>query len=615
MARLLGAGDLQAIARYYAHLEDADELAESSRAFAQHPDLVFAVLRQPGLDDFDVGRLCSRYHLHLLPQMRKGGILDDPEPLLEAIHQSLFAAVRNTPALARDTDHWLVHCRSLGEFCETTGELVRARDWYKQAVATAEARVGDAPGAEPNVRVLVPLLEKLGEQYAALGEPTRALEQYALALSHRERLGERDVWPGLARIGDYCRALGRPTQALTYYQRLVTARTRRLEEAPADTENALGLATARRTVGELLWAAGNVSQALDAFERAQAAAEGLYQQLPDDGACGRELVTCLWRLGDAAWALDDLNQAVLHLERSVESGELLANRHAGQAENARLLLRSLNWLGELHKSIAEPELALASWKRALVVAEDLVERNPHNLDDMRELCYCLSRLGQLCEFLEKGTLSVHYSRRGWCLWDTHLAPGARNQYLRDLETAYYDPAQFAVPAENVGEAQAYWRKCHETLRTLANKGKHLDDEAQKSTRPFGPSGANAFTGQDSEVGRVGLRRRADVVDRARASGAFGSEVEGQCRGRAAGWYGMGRQSHRARSLDGRVSAGHSYGRRLDPPRPRRGTPRFIGRLDLGEASSGDRMSLALHLARDDVQQPDMAFAGRFVWSI
>jgi tetratricopeptide (TPR) repeat protein len=479
MERSIAAGETDALARYYAQLENQEELREATLAFARHPDVALAVLRQPGLGDDDVGRLCAHYHLHLLPQLRTDGILKDPEPFLEAIHQRLFAAVRNSPALARDTDHWLVHCRCLGEFCAATGELVRARDWYKQAVATAEARAGDAPGAEPDGRVLVPLLEKLGEQYAALGEPTRALEQYALALSHRERLGERDEWPGLARIGDLCRALGRPTQALAYYQRLVTARTRRLEESPADTENALGLAAAVRTVGELSWAAGQVSQAMDAFERAQSAAEGLYQQVSDDGACGRELVTCLWRLGDAAWALDSLAHAEQQYRRRVEVADTLARRDDSPSDDARLFLKGLNGLAELHKANGEYEQALSELSRALAVAQGLVERNPDSFEDGRELCYSLMRLAEIRTALGRTTLTAECTQRAYLLW-SRLAPQAeRPLYLRDLETVCYDPAHFSQPAENGGEAQAYWRKCHETLRTMAHTSKHLDDEAQK----------------------------------------------------------------------------------------------------------------------------------------
>jgi tetratricopeptide (TPR) repeat protein len=479
MAHLIAAGESDAIARYYAHLENLDELTEATLAFARHPEVALAVLRQPGLEDHDIGRLSSHYHLHLLPQMREEGLLKDPEHFLEAIHQRLFAAVRNTPALARDTDHWLVHCRCLGEFCATTVELVRARDWYKQAAATAEARAGDASWAEPNVRVLVPLLEKLGEQHAALGEPTRALEQYALALSHRERLGERDTWPGLARIGDLYRALGRPTQALAYYQRLVTARTRRLEDSPAVTENALGLAAAMRTVGELFWAAGQVSQAMDAFEQAQSAAEGLYQQVSDDGACGRELVTCLWRLGDAAWALDHLAHAEQQYRRRVEVADTLARRDDSPSDDARLFLKGLNGLAELLKANGEYEQALSELSRALAVAQGLVERNPESFEDGRELCYSLMRLAEIRTALGRTTLTAECTQRAYLLWN-RLAPQAeRPLYVRVLETVYYDPAHFSQPAENGGEAQAYWRKCHETLRTMAHASKHLDDEAQK----------------------------------------------------------------------------------------------------------------------------------------
>lgn len=529
MARLLGAGDLPAIARYYAHIEDADELTEATHAFARNADLVFAVLRQPGLEDHDLGRLCSRYHLHLLPQMRQDGILNDPESLLEAIHQRLFAAVRNTPALARDTEHWLVHCRCLGDFCAATGELVRARDWYKQAVATAEALGGNDTEAESSIRRVVPLLDRLGEMYAALGDPARALDRYALALSHRERLEEREVWPGLARVGDLYLALGRPTQALTYYQRLVTARTRRLEEVPADTENALGLAVAQRAVGELLWAAGQVCQALDAFERALSAVEGLYQQIPDDGACARELVTCLWRLAEASWALDDLTQAEQHYRRWIEVAEVLARREDGPSEDARLFLKGLNGLGELHKSLGEAEQALVILKRALAVAEDLAERNPDRFEDGRELCYSLMRVGELHSALGRLTLSADCMQRVHVLWQ-RLAPQSEHpQYLRDLETVYYDPAHFGQPAESVGEAQAYWRKCHETLRTLAHEGKHLDDEAQKVLARLdyavqghalpaeqrgdeaGPAASGMWTSGQGQLARLDPKLKASIV--------------------------------------------------------------------------------------------------------
>ncbi len=286
-------------------------------------------------DDERAAALCSDYpnvgayclHLRLHPRQRVGWL------------QSAVVAARRMNNRAAEG----AHLGNLGNAYADLGEPRRAIEHHEQVLVIAR-KIGDRQG-EGNA------LGNLGFAYAELGEPRRAIEYYEQHLVIAREIGDRrGEGNALGNLGNAYAVLGEPRRAIEYYEEhLVIAREIGDRRGEGQVLSNLGLAYA---------ALGEPRRAIEYYEQHLVIAREIGDRRGEGQVLGN--------LGLAYAALREPRRAIEYYEeRLVISREIGDRRGEGYA---------LGNVANAYAALGEPRQAIEYYEQRLVVARQIGDR-------------------------------------------------------------------------------------------------------------------------------------------------------------------------------------------------------------------------------------------------
>jgi tetratricopeptide (TPR) repeat protein len=236
-----------------------------------------------------------------------------------------------------------VHLGSLGNAYAALGEPRRAIEQYKQQLAVSR-EIGDRRG-EGNA------FGSLGNAYVFLGEPRRAIEQYEQALVIAREIGDRRVeGNALGNLGLAYADLGEPRRAIEQYeQQLAITRETGDRRVEGNALGNLGLAYADL---------GEPQRAIERYEQALVIAREISDRRGEGNALGN--------LGLAYAALGEPRRAIERYEQAlVIAREIGDRRGEGNA---------LGNLGNAYAVLREPRRAIEHYEQQLAIAREIGDR-------------------------------------------------------------------------------------------------------------------------------------------------------------------------------------------------------------------------------------------------
>jgi len=312
--------------------------------------------------------------------------------------------------------------------------------------------LADVPGAESLRR---DLLEDSWQYYQALirqtqGDSTLQAEQAKTHFKAAEIASQ---------MGDPGRALEQYAAARDLFAALVQAN-------PGDSAHRVHLGLCDNNLGLILASCGRTDEALVAFQRAEQQAAALCRDEPG-------IAAHRWR-----WALVHTNTGSLHRQcgnvaaADARYGEAIAllepvvAAEPQQDEFRKDLAVVFNNRGALRRE-ASPEKAAEDNQLAMELLEALVRRRPERLDHQRELALCQNNHGVLQA--ERGDVSAAVSvvRQAIAVQEqlVRKAP-ARTDYRRDLAVSYNNLGRVLLDAGELADADRALEQAQTSLQNL-----------------------------------------------------------------------------------------------------------------------------------------------------
>jgi tetratricopeptide (TPR) repeat protein len=341
----------------------------------------------------------------------------------------------------------------LSELALTLDEYWSARGLARERATWARRAANACSAAGRHVEEGVHL-GHLGQAYADLGNPRRAIEYYGKALVTSRSAGDRrgegrhrlHLGQAYADLGDARRAIHEYEQAL--------ATATEMEDARAEGRILGGLGNAHADLGEVQEAIGYQQRALEAAQalgdrrseamhldslgRAQAALGDMQQAI----ACHREALTILRAVGDRRGegnALDNLGRAyasqgqiaraIDYYEQALEIARRISDQRAEGAE--------LGNLGNAYADLGDTPRAIRYYEQALAIARDTGDRR-HEGIWLGNLGRALVELGDISPAMEAFQQAMNIAReigdrRNEGTWMGNL--GRAHSYLGEIQAA------------------------------------------------------------------------------------------------------------------------------------------------------------------------------------
>ncbi len=445
----------------------------------------------------------------------------------------------------------------IGAFYQTTGNLIKSEDYYKQSSSI----VAECCQLEPNnvnfKNGLAISYSKLGSTHTALGNINQALEFFQKDVDLTKELF--DAYPnnvnfknGLAisysKLGETHTALGNINQALEFFQKDVDLTKELFDAYPNNVNFKNGLAISYSKLGETHTALGNINQALEFFQKETILFKELFDAYPNNVNFKNGLAISYEKLGETHTALGNINQALEFFQKRSNIGKELFDAYPNNVNFKNGLAISYSKLGETHTALGNINQALEFFQKETILFKELFDAYPNNVNFKNGLAISYEKLGethtalgninQALEFFQKETilfkelfdaypnnvnfkngLAISYSKLG----ETHTALGNINQALEffQKETILFKELFDAYP-NNVnfknGLAISY-SKLGETHTALGNINQALEF-FQKETILFKelfdayPNNVNFKNGLAiaySQLGRFYINQKEDPI--------------------------------------------------------------------------------------------------------
>ena len=168
-----------------------DHILATGRRSSAGLNWVTSLLDQLELEEPRIHVLSSRLIFHLLDALKDDAEVGARISLVEAARSKLawlHDQARDSAEYARDLS---ISYERLGDLYASLGEPARALEHYQKDLAIREELRRRAPSSAEYARDLSISYMKLGDLQVRLGEPARALEHYQQALAIREELRRR----------------------------------------------------------------------------------------------------------------------------------------------------------------------------------------------------------------------------------------------------------------------------------------------------------------------------------------------------------------------------------------------------------------------------------------
>ena len=318
---------------------------------------------------------------------------------------------------------------------------------------------GDLPGAMRRFTDALAIAERL-----AASDPANAAWQRDLSLSHN-KLGDLAVAQG-----DLPGAMRRFTDSLQRFERLAAS-------DPANAEWQRDLSISHDRLGKLAVAQGDLPGAMRHHTVRLAIAERLAASDPANAEWQRDLFISWSKVSDVAVAQGDLSKAQQAYEQVLGVNQRLAASDPANAEWQRDLSISHDRLGKL--AVAQGDLpgAMGRFTDSLAIAERLAASDPANAEWQRDLSVSHDRLGDLA--VAQGDLPGAMRRftDSLAIRERLAASDPANaERQRDLSVSYVKLADLSEKDSKPADAKGWWRKAHDTLASMKQRGLHLSPE-------------------------------------------------------------------------------------------------------------------------------------------
>jgi tetratricopeptide (TPR) repeat protein len=331
---------------------------------------------------------------------------------------------------------------------------------------------GQPPTPEDGHRLLIPLLRSAVD-LGMVSQGSRLIREAAHATFRTEF--ERVSWLNLC--GDLAAVQGDLDEALRSFTESKTVLERLTATNPANATWQFNLGIVNERLGALAVQHGKFDEALVFLTRRHDIISALAASDPANAEWQRDLSVSLEKRGDLAVAQGDLAGALRCFSESKTIRERLAASDPANAEWQRDLSVSLNYLGNL--AVAQGDLAgaLRCFSESKTIAERLAASDPANAAWQRDLSVSLDRLGDLA--VAQGDLAgaLRYFTESKTIAERLAASDPANaMWQRDLWVTYWKLTKHCEESGRPDEAKAWWRKAHDTLAGMKQRGLHISPE-------------------------------------------------------------------------------------------------------------------------------------------
>ncbi|HEU0036407.1 MAG TPA: protein kinase [Kofleriaceae bacterium] len=345
-----------------------------------------------------------------------GDLRDQLEPLgrldlLDKVTERAVTYYNRQPAGADDLEQAAKRATALAmraNVLEAQGNLVGARDHYRQAIAIRRELVRLRPAAlqwqselAANQRKLSDILRTQGDKAGALVAARDALAIAQTLTSREPRNPEwrRELANANKKVGDVLRALDDRDGALTSYRSALMIRERLAHELPDNVGYQRELAISHERVGELLQDKGDLAGALAVYRAGLAIAEPLPAREPKHKAKTnehwRDLAIFHTRIGDVLLEQHDHDGALAEYRAALEIPTRLSTEQPDNVQWLRDASIAHVKLGDALVEKGDRTAALAEYTQDLELAKRLAAIDPTNAEWQRDLSVSHEKVGDV----------------------------------------------------------------------------------------------------------------------------------------------------------------------------------------------------------------------------
>ena len=249
------------------------------------------------------------------------------------------------------------------------------------------------------------------------------------------------------------------------------------KSTPANAEWQRDLSASHNMLGDLAMAQGDLPGAMRRFTDALQISERLAVIDPANAEWQRDLWVSNGKLGDLATSQGNFPEASKRWAAANQITERLAASDPANAAWQRDLSLSHDKLGDL--AVAQGDLpgALRRFTDALQIRERLAASDPANAAWQRDLSVSHNKLGGLA--VAQGDLPGAMRRftDGLAIAERLAASDPANaEWQRDLWVSYWRVANLSEKDGKPAVAKGWWRKAHDTLASMKQRGLHLSPQ-------------------------------------------------------------------------------------------------------------------------------------------
>lgn len=416
MVHLIGCDDKANAARYYASIEDEDELNAATRTLSdhiqstpapQHKNLswILDMMTQGELFISDVFAICHRIISHLDPLLAIKGDLQTRLKLLEKT-TGLYENFTLSTISTYDT-RWQAFClgkMSLGDVYRDLGQVQDALHAYNEALGIFDIVIKDNSGKSDLLYNKGICHERIGSLLQDGGDSHNALDQFRkrheiiVGLLKQEPENTRfilDISTSFEKIGTIEYLRDNPEVAINSFDSAVTEVKKLLA---IDTANnswlyAFGVYQERR--GLALMKLGLIEEASAAFGERKKVIENLVRREPDNAFLQRDLSACHSRSAEVSLAKHNPTEAFKFYRKALSIRQKLHALDPDHILWARDLAISYRDIADTLAQLHHGNYALQYYVLAKNQLDRLVAQDPDNMKISLDFCKLLHALGVL----------------------------------------------------------------------------------------------------------------------------------------------------------------------------------------------------------------------------
>jgi tetratricopeptide (TPR) repeat protein len=354
------------------------------------------------------------------------------------------AAVAAMQRAARYRPHDFDILDRLGDEYASMGNTSLALASFELARAVADAACASNEGSKRAQRDLSSCHLKIGGMLAAHGQIDNAIAAYRSAMEVLQCLADadphkaewqRDLSVAQDRIGEMRAAQGATDEALACYQRALTLRER-LNAEVGDIGSQRDLSVSYIKVGEALHAQGCTTEALTSYRKSLVIAERLALDHPEDTELARNVSVSSNRVGDVLAAQDANDDALASYHESLEIAQRLAEAAPDNYEWQRDLSVIQDRIADVLDRQGFSDKALEYYRQSLATAERLVNKDPDNAEWRRDLSLSHDRISEILASQGAFDEALTSCRNVLKMRTTLAANSSDVRFKRDLSTGY-----------------------------------------------------------------------------------------------------------------------------------------------------------------------------------